>query len=480
MGVQRAGGSTGRPERGLVSLTPPVAPRLARFALDRLGYGPRPESIALVLERGLERWISDQLQGRPDARAEARIRDLPALHYPVAEVVSRNRADPRFEVSFYREVRTAHFVRAVHADNQLEEVLTDFWMNHFNVYAVESNVRLGLARYEYDAIRPHVLGSFRDMLGAVANSWAMMYYLDNYLSTARRINENYARELMELHTMGVDGGYGQADVEEVARAFTGWSLDLRAGSFLYRDGSHDQGAKTVLGQRLPPNQGKRDGEQVLDILARHPSTARFLCFKLARRFVADAPPAGLVDRCAETFQRTGGDLGEVMRTLIGSGEFWAEAFGPGKIKTPHEFVVSALRALGVELGSARALLEPRGIETLAAMGMPTFEALDPTGWSDAGSDWIPNPGSHLARINFVLGLLSQSVEGIDVDLRGLLADADPNDARAVTRAVDRRIFAGLLPPEVAAACSRVTASAGLLPAFKAVALALASPAFQVR
>jgi uncharacterized protein (DUF1800 family) len=459
---------------------PPIGPRVARFALDRLGYGPRPDAIDEVLGRGLERWIEDQLTPSTDGALDTRLRPLSSLSYTIPQTLSRYEADPRSIGVALQELRTAHFIRAVHSKNQLEEVLTDFWFNHFNVYQGDSPTRYGVARYEMDAIRPHVLGRFRDLLGAVASSWAMMSYLDNYLSSARAINENYARELMELHTLGVDGGYSQADVQEVARAFTGWGLDQRAGAFTFRAGGHDQAAKTVLGQRLPAGQGKKDGEDVLDLLSRHPSTARFIATKLCRRLVSDTPSEAIVARGAEAFTSTNGDLAEVVRAIVGTADFWNEAFGAGKIKTPHEFVVSALRAIGAEVTSARALVEGRSGSSLTSMGMPTYEALDPTGWSDRGTDWLPNPGSHLARMNFVLSLVSQTTEGVAVDLRTLIGSADGADAAAVTAIVDKRVFGGTMPAEVASAC-RAVGSSGSLPAgFKVVGLALASPAFQAR
>jgi uncharacterized protein (DUF1800 family) len=457
---------------------PPVGPRLARFALDRLGYGPRPESVQQVLDRGLERWISEQLEPTGDGALDQRLAAFPTLSYSIAETLRRYEADERSLFAQTLELRSAHFVRAVHGRNQLQEVLADFWFNHFNVFAGEQLVRLGLVRYEMDAIRPHVLGRFRDLLGAVAGSWSMMAYLDNHLSTARRINENYARELLELHTLGVDGGYTQGDVVQVALAFTGWGID-RTGGFAYRNPLHDQSAKTVLGQRLPANQGQKDGTDVLDILARHPSTARFVATKLARRFVSDDPSAALVDTGAEAFARSDGNIADVLRALLGAAEFWNEAFGARKIKTPHEYVVSALRAVGAEVTDARAILDPRRPDSLSAMGMPTYEALDPTGWSDRGLDWLPNPGSHLARMNFSLALVSQTTNGVGVDLRQVIGDADPSDAAAATSAVNTRVFGGTLDPEVEAACRRATS--GTLPAaFKVVGLALASPSFQVR
>jgi uncharacterized protein (DUF1800 family) len=278
----------------------------------------------------------------------------------------------------------------------------------------------------------------------------------------------------------VDGGYTQRDVEEVARAFTGWGIDSRAGTFVFRPGTHDQGAKTVLGQGLPPGQGRKDGEDVLDLLDRHPSTARFVARKLARRFVSDDPPDTVVAKAAAAFQDTGGDLAQVMKAILSAPEFWNEAFGPGKVKTPHEYVVSAVRAVGAEVTDSRSLLDGRGASSLVAMGMPTYESLDPTGWSDRGADWLPNPGSHLARMNFALGLVSQAQPGLAVDVRQVIGGADPGDAAAVTEALDRRVFGGTLSAPTRAACRRVEASPGLPPAFKAVGLALASPDFQVK
>jgi uncharacterized protein (DUF1800 family) len=458
---------------------PPIGPRVARFALDRLGYGVRPDSIDEVLGRGVERWIQDQLAPAPDGSLDTRLRSLSSISYSIPETLARYAADQRTIGLALQELRTAHFIRAVHSRNQLEEVLTDFWFNHFNVYEGDSPTRYGIARYEMDAIRPHVLGRFRDLLGAVANSWAMMSYLDNYLSSARAINENYGRELMELHTLGVDGGYTQADVQEVARAFTGWGIDQRAGTFTFRAASHDQGTKAVLGQRLPANQGKKDGEDVLDILARHPSTARFIATKLCRRFVSDAPSEAVVARGADAFTSSNGDLAEVMRAIVGTADFWNGAFGAGKIKTPHEFVVSALRAIGAEVTSARAFVEGP-VSSLTSMGMPTYEALDPTGWSDRGTDWLPNPGSHLARMNFVLSLVSQTTAGVAVDLRTLIGSVDASNAAAVTAAVDQRVFGGTMPADVASACRSVGGSGSLPAGFKVVGLALASPAFQAR
>ena len=270
------------------------------------------------------------------------------------------------------QMQAARITRAVASDRQLEEVMVDFWFNHFNVYAQKGAVRWMLPAYEREAIRPHALGRFRDLVLATARHPAMLFYLDNWLSTradlvipggpnaGRRmgLNENYARELMELHTLGVDGGYTQQDVIEVARCFTGWTIDRpqQGGGFVFRPLAHDRGAKRVLGQVIPAGGGQQDGERVIDILVRHPSTARFIATKLARRFVSDDPPAALVERAAATFRRTDGDIRAVLATIVTSPEFWSADAYRAKIKTPLEVVASAVRALDgrIVAGPARA------------------------------------------------------------------------------------------------------------------------------
>ena len=489
-------------------------------ALNRLAYGPRPGDVERVRRMGLAAYIDGQLDPRRiadpaleqalaaypvlDRTAAALVHEYPLPTPQVRQKLAQGEMTRQDVAAMYpperrplvitTQMQAARITRAVLSERQLEEVMVDFWFNHFNVYAQKGAVRWMVPAYEREAIRPHALGHFRDLVRATARHPAMLFYLDNWLSTrsdfvlprgpnagrAVGLNENYARELMELHTLGVDGGYTQADVQEVARAFTGWGIDQRAGAFVFRAGSHDQAAKTVLGQRLPASQGKKDGEDVLDLLARHPSTARFISTKLCRRLVSDTPSEAVVARGADAFTSTGGDLAEVLRAILGTADFWNEAFGSGKAKTPHEFVVSALRAIGAEVTSARAVVEGRGGSSLTSMGMPTYEALDPTGWSDRGTDWLPNPGSHLARMNFVLSLVSQTTEGVAVDLRTLIGSADANSAAAVTAVVDQRIFGGTMPPDVASACRSVGSSGSLPAGFKVVGLALASPAFQAR
>jgi uncharacterized protein (DUF1800 family) len=317
------------------------------------------------------------------------------------------------------EMQIAKVARAVASERQLEEVMVDFWDNHFTVFAGKGPERYFIASYEREAIRPHALGMFRALLGAVAKSPAMLFYLDNWQSSVeegrpriedrgsgiramrrRGLNENYARELLELHTLSVDGGYTQEDIVNVARAFTGWTLEQprRGGAFVFRPAMHDAGEKTVLGHRLPAGRGIEDGEQVLNIVARHPSTARFIATKLAIRFVSDDPPASLIDRAAEAFTRTDGDIREVVRTIVTSAEFFSSAAYRAKVKSPFELVVSALRAINATPDTT-----PRTAQVVARLGQPLFLHQAPNGWPERGDAWI-NTGAILNRINFGLAL----------------------------------------------------------------------------
>ncbi len=319
--------------------------------------------------------------------------------------------------------------RAVYSNRQLQEELVDFWFNHFNVDVSKGADRMLVTSYERDAIRPNVLGKFRDLLEATANSPAMMFYLDNWQSVtpqpvrpngknqknakqaARGLNENYARELMELHTLGVDGGYTQQDIVEVARCFTGWTIDRpnQGGPFTYNDRTHDKGEKTVLGATIPAGGGKEDGEKVLDILAAHPSTARFISKELAQRFVADDPPPALIDRMAKTFHDTDGDIRAVLSTMFNSKEFLSQGAYRAKIKTPFEMIVSAVRATGAKVDSAMPLANQ-----LNNLGEPLYRKLEPTGYSSANEEWV-NSSALLARMNFALQLTQNRVQGVQVD-----------------------------------------------------------------
>jgi uncharacterized protein (DUF1800 family) len=323
-----------------------------------------------------------------------------------------------------RDLMESKLMRAVYSDRQLDEVLADFWFNHFNVYLDKGADHYLITAYERDAIRPHVLGKFRDLLEATAKSPAMLFYLDNWQSVgpsapqARRagnqprrgLNENYGRELMELHTLGVDGGYTQKDVTEVARCFTGWTIrePQKGGQFFFNPRTHDNGEKTVLGVTIPAGGGMEDGEKVLDILSHHPSTAHFISKKLAMRFVADEPPASLVDRMSQTFLKSGGDLREVMRTMLNSKEFWSVGAYRSKLKSPLEMVASAVRAVNGDVDFAFALTNQ-----VAQLGEPLYRKAEPTGYSNSSKEWLNSAGL-LARMNFALQLADNKVPGVKV------------------------------------------------------------------
>jgi uncharacterized protein (DUF1800 family) len=330
--------------------------------------------------------------------------------------------------------------------------MVDFWFNHFNVYAQKGAVRWMLPAYEREAIRPHALGRFRDLVLATARHPAMLFYLDNWLSTradlvlrqgpnaGRRLglNENYARELMELHTVGVDGGYTQQDVVEVARCFTGWTIDRpqQGGGFIFRPQAHDHGAKRVLGQVIPAGGGLQDGERVIDILVRQPSTARFIAAKLARRLVSDDPPAALVDRAAATFQRTDGDIRAVLVTILTAPEFWSAGAYRAKIKTPLEVVASAMRTLDGRIAATGGVALAREVGKL---GEPLYEAQPPTGYPDRAEAWV-NTGALLGRMNFALGLAHNRLPGAQVDLNAFLG---PVDRSRPDQVLDRMLTAVL-------------------------------------
>jgi uncharacterized protein (DUF1800 family) len=338
----------------------------------------------------------------------------------------------------------AKILRAVYSEDQLQELLVDFWFNHFNVYMDKGADRYLVSSYERDAIRPYVFGKFYDLLLATAKSPAMMFYLDNWQSVSPRqvamrpagkgakrgLNENYGRELLELHTLGVDGGYTQKDVVEVARCFTGWTIanPRKGGDFEYNDKVHDREQKVVLGQVIPAGGGMSDGLKVLAILARQPATAHFISLRLAQRFVADNPPPSLVNRMAETFLKSGGDLRKVMETMLYAGEFWSPGSYQAKVKTPFEMVVSAVRATGAEVTSAFLLNNQ-----IQHLGEPLYRKVEPNGYSAANADWVSS-ASLLDRMNFALALAHNRVPGVKIDLANwqTISARDPLDlARSI-------------------------------------------------
>ena len=465
-----------------------IGPRVAVHLLNRIGFGPRPGQAAEILRAGLDRYIDEQLDPSPDAGLDTRLRPLTTLGTSLPDAVALYRSQDRNIGRFQDEALAAKVIRAVHGVNQLQEVLVDFWFNHFNVFLGDGFDRIFTPFYEREAIRPHVLGRFRDLLGATAAHPGMLYYLDNYLSTISRqdprtgvlltgLNENYGRELMELHTLGVDAGYSQDDVVNSALCFTGWTIDLRtSGQFVYRDQNHDQRAKTVFGLGLPAGGGRADGERLLDFLAAHPATSRRVSLRLLQRFVSDDPPAALVDRLAAVFTRTGGDLRAVMEAILGAPEFWAEAFGSGKPKTPVEFAVSAVRAVDGEVANARPV-----VAAIAAMGMPLYQCVPPTGYSNLGRDWV-NPSSQLARINFGLDLAAGAVAGVRVDARAVVRSAggDPDDPASAADALSADLFGRGLSRATRDAAASVSRSGSVGVAARVAGLVLGGPEMQAR
>jgi len=526
-------------ERSRITLPPSPLTEEQRIAhvLNRLGYGPRPGDLARVKQMGLAVYIDRQLDpaGIPDDAADRAAGWYPTLgmssrelahQYPLPdqqvlakvrsgemtpEEVARAIPPERRPYRITAEVASAKLARAVQSERQLQEVMVDFWFNHFNVFALKGGVRWTLPAYESEALRPYALGRFRDLLMATARHPAMLFYLDNWMSTRAEfvvpagpnkgrkmgLNENYARELMELHTLGVDGGYTQRDVIEVARCFTGWSIDgpYRGGDFVFRPFAHDGGEKWVLGRPIRAGGGESDGRQVIDILARHPATARFIATKLARRFVSDDPPAPLVDRVASSFLRSDGDIRAVLATIFSSPEFFAADAYRVKIKKPLELVASAVRSLGGEIAPPAAPSGPVpgggfGLaRRVASLGEPLYESVPPTGHPDVAEAWV-NSGALIARMNFALALAHNRIPGVRVELDRVLGGVDrrrPHEvlARLVTAVLHdemthetRRVLAAQLGnPEI----TRVTPddrAAGNTDVEKLLALVLGSPEFQ--
>ncbi|HXZ79361.1 MAG TPA: DUF1800 family protein [Terriglobales bacterium] len=383
------------------------------------------------------------------------------------------------------ELQQGKILRAAYSERQLDEVMTDFWFNHFNVFIGKGPDRYLITSYERDVIRAHALGKFKDLLVATAKSPAMLWYLDNWDSVGpnsefakygnhparnnasfhprrpyfggpfggrppvarpqaqqqkkqqKGLNENYARELMELHTLGVDGGYTQKDVTEVARVFTGWTLrePRRGGGYEFDERKHEPGNKTVLGQKIKED-GEKEGMKVLEMLARHPSTARFISTKLATRFVSDNPPPTLVDRMAETFRKSDGDIREVLMTMFNSPEFWSPAAYRAKVKTPLEFVVSSIRATGADINNARPL-----VQALNRMGMPLYGQQPPTGYPMKAEAWV-NSSALLNRMNFALQLGNGRMRGVEFNASQLLATSSSSTAEQAVGSLESVLLAG--------------------------------------
>lgn len=457
----------------------------ALHALNRLAYGPRPADMAAIRSQGAEAWLKGFIEQQLDPLSvamppglQARLEGLETQKLSQAELLGRFRRVVQAAAQRPAEAGTraggeaaeaeqpqaqarrewvrpvvlqaaqARLARAIESPAQLQEVLVEFWFNHFNVFVGKGPVSVLAGAYEREAIRPHVLGRFRDLLGATARHPAMLLYLDNAQSVRpgyrlpqrvaqanpnaprlNGLNENYARELMELHTLGVDGGYTQQDVTELARMLTGWTIDQRAvrlgssGSLFVFDASrHDPGTKQWLGHTVQ-GAGQAEGEFALDVLAAHPSTARHIAQKLAQAFVADQPPAALVQRMAERFMTTQGDLRAVMRTLVESDEFWSPERIGTKFKTPYHYLISSMRALGAE---APADVQPM-LQVLAQAGMPLYGAATPDGYKNVASAWM-NPEALAQRVQFASALSERRARlgvRLDADAQRLMDTLGP-------------------------------------------------------
>jgi len=462
----------------------------ALHALNRLAFGPRPGDVDKVMKDGVDTWIEQQLnpEAIPDRAVDARLQSYKTLQLSENDIVTKyyvplvqmRRAaqqqagadakadkqemrkemlaqlppDQRPQVPI-QELTAQRILRAVDSDRQLNEVMVDFWMNHFNVFSGKAVDRFLLTSYERDTIRPHIWGRFEDLLMATAKSPAMLFYLDNAQSVAdpqnrpalpRRVrlgmpmpmpnanarrgglNENYAREIMELHTLGVDGGYTQKDVTELARVLTGWSImrPQEGSGFVFRKQMHDIAPKSVLGVRFPAGGGIEEGERMIHILAHQPATAHHIAYKLCQRLVADDPPPALVDRVAKKFLATDGDLRQTVRAVIDSPEFWDPQMYRAKVKSPFEYVVSAVRAVDADVKNPMPLAR-----ALQQMGEPLYGAQPPTGYSDKADVWL-NTGALMSRLNFALALAANKLPGVRGDVTNLIpADAASDASHSV-------------------------------------------------
>ena len=503
----------------------------ALHVLNRLGFGPRPGDIERVAAMGVSRYVDLQLHPERigDGAVEDKLRQLPTLSLSNAELFDRFERPLREAVRkaggkdadiekvrerippenrprrVIEELTAARIIRATESNRQLDEVMADFWMNHFNVFAGKGLDRVYLTSFERDVVRPRMWGRFEDLLMATAKSPAMLFYLDNARSAAdeehrpraaygrrallaakenapKGLNENYARELMELHTLGVDGGYTQKDVTELARSLTGWSITPGGqarrggeGEFVFRPALHDVGAKTFLGVALAPGGGLSEGEKVIRILANHPATARHIAAKLCQRLVADDPPKALVDRAAGVFLATGGDLRETLRAIVTSPEFLEPGFYRAKVKSPFEYVVSAVRAAGGTT-DGRALARQ-----LVQMGEPLYLCQPPTGYSDRAEAWV-SAGALIARLNFALTLAAGQFPGTTVDFSRLVPAAAGAGPEQSVDALARALLGENLTPSTRATIEeRITARSGAAPPPSVATVAgliLGSPEFQ--
>ncbi len=377
--------------------------------INRLSFGPTPGQVEKIKNIGVETYIKSQLKPNSIPYPKVltkKLEYLDTLPLTPSEIITKlqqlqqqgkelkldrralNRIKIRFEQKIFLQASKGRFLRILESPRNLEEVMVDFWYNHFNVFGLQGLNRLYFSSYEQQAIRPHALGKFRELLGATAHHPAMLIYLDNWQSHRGKINENYARELLELHTLGVDGGYTQDDIIALAKIFTGWGLPPNAkinedkDGFYFDEKRHEPGDKVFLGQTIKEN-GMAEGEAALDILASHLSTAKYISYKLAQTFVLDQPPESLVKILSQIFLDSQGDISAVLNTLFNSSEFWQTNVYNTKFKNPYRFVASAMRAIGNEVDNFRPI---NGI--LDQLGMPLYGCVTPDGYQNTKEAWL--------------------------------------------------------------------------------------------
>lgn len=533
--------SFARPQISAVAATRPVvmtAEDSARHLLERLAWGPAPGQVEAVINEGILHWVDRQL-GYPDARdpaLESRERAFAVLGLPLSTLYktyrdenesrrqlvvitdSSQREKARLEAqrsralkginAFTNQLLAVNVIRSVESEHQPADVLTEFWFNHFNVYSGKGAIKAFLPSYLEETIRPHILGKFSDLLLATARSPAMLFYLDNFQSVAplserapagrgrgraaisgrgnsaqmeraalAGINENYARELMELHTLGVDGGYSQQDVIEVARILTGWGINTAdtSGQFRFLPAVHARGSKKVMGITFIEN-GEQEGNALLQMLARNPATMHHVSAQLCARLVADDPPDGCVDEAVRVWKESDGEIRKVVRAIILSPDFWAQTNILNKIKTPHGFVISAIRALGAVPDST-----PRIATQIARLGQPIFGRETPDGYPESQEDWV-NSGALLGRMNFAVALAANRIPGVTTDLDRIIPLAQARNQQTLVNLLDQKILGGTMSSNTRKTILAQISDQPTPRAARALAigLALGSPEFQRR
>jgi uncharacterized protein (DUF1800 family) len=434
--------------------------------LNRLSFGPRSDELAYAGQSGVKAWIEEQLAPETidDSAAELRLQRFDLAHIDISTVFDVREEHLRVELP------RAALLRAIYSRRQLYEVMVDFWSDHFSISIDKAGVAPLKLFDDREVIRPYALGHFDELLWASMRSPAMLVYLDNQENRVGNPNENYARELLELHTLGVSGGYTQRDVQEVARALTGWTVDERfyRGQHRFAAEEHDAAAKTVLGQTLRAGDGAKDVERIHAIVLAHPATAGFVSGKLVRRFYGDDPPASLLETAATAFARSNGDIKTTLRSILFAPEFAAH---PPKFKRPFALVAGALRQLGAQSNGGPALLA-----ALRAMGQPLFQWPTPDGFPDRDAAWSSNL---LPRWQFAERLATSAYNGTSIDLGALLAASGAQDMSAWLDALARLLHGAPLPVrQRGALLATIGTELGERNSALALAAMLAAPPYQ--